>query len=175
VRAARALLWIPLQLGYGVRRPRHGCWGTSAYPGLVRLRRSAKPSVSPSRGDVAHRAVSLRTRAPRHYTGPVLLGRWRALIPSRGYRRRGIRFDGPFGDAGNTQVQAFTGGATLAAPARWTVSPFVLAGGGAISRKQLRRNGDGSLQLNLGVRPQQSGAVVWASQIRLPGGEFPCP
>jgi hypothetical protein len=27
-------------------------------------------------------------------------------------------------------VQAFTGGATLAAPARWTVSPFVLAGGG---------------------------------------------
>ena len=56
-------------------------------------------------------------------------GRWRALIPSRGYRRRGIRFDGPFGDAGNTQVQAFTGGATLAAPARWTVSPFVLAGG----------------------------------------------
>ena len=41
-----------------------------------------------------------------------------------------IRFDGPFGDAGNTQVQAFTGGATLAAPARWTVSPFALAGGG---------------------------------------------
>jgi hypothetical protein len=46
---------------------------------------------------------------------------------------------------------------------------------GAISRKQLRRNRDGSLQLNLGVRPQQSVAVVWASQIRLPGGEFPCP
>ena len=41
-----------------------------------------------------------------------------------------LRVDGLYSEGGRTRVEAFTAGAMLSAPARWTIAPFLLAGGG---------------------------------------------
>ena len=46
-----------------------------------------------------------------------------------------LRADGLFGDAGVTQLKAFTGSALLSAPNRWAVAPYVMAGGGAYAEQ----------------------------------------
>jgi hypothetical protein len=62
-----------------------------------------------------------------------------------------LRLDGLFSDAGNTQVKAFTASAALAAPARWRVGPYLLAGGGGYIENSGRMTAGWNLGLGLNV------------------------
>lgn len=62
-----------------------------------------------------------------------------------------LRLDGVFSDAGNTQVQAFTASAVLAAPTRRRVGPYFLAGGGGYIENGGRMTAGWNLGLGLNV------------------------
>ena len=63
-----------------------------------------------------------------------------------------LRLDGLFSDAGSTQVQAFTASAVLAAPARWTAAPYLMAGGGGYMENGGRMTAGWNLGLGMNVR-----------------------
>lgn len=63
-----------------------------------------------------------------------------------------LRLDGLFSDAGSTQVQAFTASAVLAAPARWTAAPYLMAGGGGYMENGGRMTAGWNLGLGMTVR-----------------------